>query len=274
MTYFHKSQRSILRLSGEGTLSFLHDILTASSADLQAGAMQQSCLLSPQGRILFEMFIYHMPTGDVLIEVDTDQANELRKKLTLYRLRRPITITADNDNGVIAWFDNVAAPAGYTAFKDSRHEDMGYRTIMPKAEINHLTLGDFALYEARRISLCLPEGAIDLTPNRALMLEAGLDELGAVDFQKGCYIGQEVTARTRYRGLVKKRLMVVQSAHLVPHETLTLDGRDVGTIHSVAPIDTAMVGLVLLKLSAHQAVLEENAQLMAADNPAFILPYS
>lgn len=271
MTYFHKSQRSVLRLSGEGVLVFLHDILTASSADLAIGEMQQSCLLSPQGRILCEMSLYHMADGDVLIEVDSAQADELRKKLTLYRLRRPITIQMEDDLGIIAWFDDVPAPENSLAFKDKRHEDMGYRTILRKQEIERLPLGDYAIYEARRISLALPEGAIDLTPNRALMLEAGLDELGAVDFQKGCYIGQEVTARTRYRGLVKKRLIAISSTQLVTDEAITLDGKQVGTIHSTAQNDKEMVALVLLKLSAYQAVTEDGGQLMAGDNPAFII---
>ena len=271
MTYFHKSQRSVLRLSGDGALGFLHDILTASSADLAIGDMQQSCLLSPQGRILFEMSLYHVAQGEVLIEVDSAQADDLRKKLTLYRLRRPITITAEDDLGIIAWFDGTPAPHDSLAFKDKRHEDMGYRAILPKDEIKALPLGDYAAYEARRIALALPEGAIDLTPNRALMLEAGLDELGAVDFQKGCYIGQEVTARTRYRGLVKKRLMAVSSDQLVTGEAITLDDKEVGIIHSTAQGDEAMIGLVLLKLSAKKDVIEDGAQLMAGVNPAFII---
>lgn len=271
MTYFHKSHRSVLRLSGEASLGFLHDILTASSAELAIGEMQQSCLLSPQGRILHEMTLYHMDDGDVLIETDSAQADELRKKLMLYRLRRPITIKIEDALGVIAWFDPAPAPHDGLAFKDNRHADMGYRAILPIDAINTLSLDDYALYEARRISLALPEGAIDLTPNRALMLEAGLDELGSVDFQKGCYIGQEVTARTRYRGLVKKRLMALSSAYLETGEVITLDGKEVGTIHSTAQTDKAMVGLVLLKLSAQKAAQEEGGQLMAGENPAFIL---
>ena len=271
MTYFHKSHRSVLCLSGEGVLSFLHDILTASSADLAIGEMQQSCLLSPQGRILCEMWLYHVADDEVLIEVDNAQADELRKKLTLYRLRRPITITQAEDKGVIAWFEGTAAPNGYLAFQDKRDEAMGYRTIMPTTEIIELSLGDYQIYEARRISLALPEGAIDLTPNRALMLEARLDELGAVDFQKGCYIGQEVTARTRYRGLVKKRLMAMQSAHLVTGEAITYEGKEVGIIHSVAHSEGAMVGLVLLKLSALDAMKEDNAPLMAGEETAFVI---
>ena len=271
MTYFHNQQRSLLRLSGEEALSFLHDILTASLADLPVGEMQQSCLLSPQGRILFDMFIYHSDEGEVLVEVDKDQADDLRKKLMLYRLRRPITITSEDEMAVVAWFDDTAPPKDVTVFKDKRHDNMGHRALMPLEAISALPFGDMDDYNWRRISLALPEGAQDLTPNRALMLEAGLDELRAVDFQKGCYIGQEVTARTRYRGLVKKRLMPLRAKQLATGEAITLDGKDVGIIHSTAQAGDEMIGLVLLKLTAKEAAEENKAQMMAGTHPASLL---
>ena len=271
MTYFHNQQRSLLRLSGEEALSFLHDILTASLADLPVGEMQQSCLLSPQGRILFDMFVYHSDEGEVLVEVDKDQADELRKKLTLYRLRRPITIASEDKIGVVTWFDDTAPPKDVTVFKDKRHDNMGHRALMPLEAISALPFGDMDDYNWRRISLALPEGAQDLTPNRALMLEAGLDELRAVDFQKGCYIGQEVTARTRYRGLVKKRLMPLRAKQLATGEAITLDGKDVGIIHSTAQAGDEMIGLVLLKLTAKEAAEENKAQMMAGTHPASLL---
>ena len=271
MTYFHINQRSLLRLSGEEALGFLHDILTASLADLPIGEMQQSCLLSPQGRILFDMFIYHIDKGEVLVEVDKVQADELRKKLTLYRLRRPITIASEDKMGIVTWFDDAAPPKDVTVFKDKRHEDMGYRTVMPLEAIGALPLGNMDDYNWQRISLALPEGAQDLEPNRALMLEAGLDELRAVDFQKGCYIGQEVTARTRYRGLVKKRLTPMRSKQLAAGEAITLDGKDVGIIHSTAKAGDEMIGLVLLKLTAKEAAEEDKAQMMAGAYPVSLL---
>ena len=271
MTYFHIKKRSLLRLSGEEAPRFLHDILTASLADLPVGEMQQSCLLSPQGRILFDMFIYHSDKNEVLVEVDTDQAGELRKKLMLYRLRRPITIEREDEMGVVAWFDETARLQDKIAFKDKRHKDMGYRAIMPLAEIDALPLGNVDEYNWRRISLALPEGAQDLEPNRALMLEAGLDELKAVDFQKGCYIGQEVTARTRYRGLVKKRLTPMRAKKLVAGEAIMLDDKNVGIIHSTAKAGDEMIGLVLLKLSAKKAAEDDKAQMMAGTHPASLL---
>ena len=271
MTYFHIIERSLLRVSGEEALGFLHDILTASLADLPVGEMQQSCLLSPQGRILFDMFIYHIDENEVLVEVDIEQADELRKKLMLYRLRRPITIAREEEMAVVAWFDDTPHLQDKIAFKDKRHKDMGHRAIMPLAEIGALSLGDMDEYHWRRISLALPEGAQDLTPNRALMLEAGLDELRAVDFQKGCYIGQEVTARTRYRGLVKKRLTPMRAKQLATGEAITLDGKDVGIIHSTAKAGDEVIGLVLLKLSAKKAAEEDKAQLMAGAHPASLL---
>ena len=108
-------------------------------------------------------------------------------------------------------YDGTLQPDDNIIYLDPRHADLGCRIIttsddLPPA-LNGAKPAPFANWQARRIRQAIPEGAIDLVPERALMLEAGLDKLAAVDFEKGCYIGQEVTARTHYRGLVKRRLL-------------------------------------------------------------------
>lgn len=247
MSLFHKSERQIITLNGDNPAGFLHDILTANSTSIAIGEMRQSCLLSPQGRILFEIGLYPKSDDEILIEIDANQADEFMRKLQLYKLRRKITITKNDDLAILAGFDEKPDMPAFFA-TDTRHKDMGWLGIISKDHITNMPFDDEDSYHAKRISLAVPEGARDLTPNRALMLEAGLEITNAVDFQKGCYIGQEVTARTRYRGLVKRRLVPVIGDKIETGMVITSDNKEVGIIHSVASYDNAMIGLASIKL--------------------------
>lgn len=270
MALYHKAHRTVLRITGEGALQFLHDILTADCLSVSAGEMRQSCLLSPQGRILAEMILYPNSPDDVYLDIDTSQAEETVKKLRLYRLRRPLTLSHEEDLHVIACLDEVPALADITFVKDTRHEAMGYLALIPQSQIATLSFAPYEDYLARRFSLALPEGPLELTPNRALMLEAGLDLIKAVDFKKGCYIGQEVTARTHYRGLVKKRLLPIIAPHLAAEMPLMSNGKTVGTVHHAAPHNGQMIGLATLKLAAVHDILDGAASCEAEGSSAEI----
>ena len=259
MALYHKAHRTVLRITGEGALQFLHDILTADCLSVSAGEMRQSCLLSPQGRILAEMILYPNSPDDVYLDIDTSQAEETVKKLRLYRLRRPLTLSHEEDLHVIACLDEVPALADITFVKDTRHEAMGYLALIPQSQLATLSFAPYEDYLARRFSLALPEGPLELTPNRALMLEAGLDLIKAVDFKKGCYIGQEVTARTHYRGLVKKRLLPIIAPHLAAEMPLMSNGKTIGTVHHATPHNGQMIGLATLKLAAVHDILDGTA---------------
>ena len=259
MALYHKAHRTVLRITGEGALQFLHDILTADCLSVSAGEMRQSCLLSPQGRILAEMILYPNSPDDVYLDIDTSQAEETVKKLRLYRLRRPLSLSHEEDLHVIACLDEVPALADITFVKDTRHEAMGYLALIPQSQLATLSFAPYEDYLARRFSLALPEGPLELTPNRALMLEAGLDLIKAVDFKKGCYIGQEVTARTHYRGLVKKRLLPIIAPHLAAEMPLMSNGKTIGTVHHATPHNGQMIGLATLKLAAVHDILDGTA---------------
>ena len=264
MSYYHLAHRCLIALSGEAPIAFLQDILTADIASLSDNEMRQSCLLSPQGRILVEMCVYvASPTDDeavVYIACDASQQDELIKKLQLYRLRRKITITDAEDLCLIACDDNapeMLSPQMLSpemtpiiCARDERAPHRGYQIILPKDALAQLLLADDGLYKANRIRDAIPEGPDELQPNRALMLEAGLDVFAAVDFKKGCYIGQEVTARTHYRGLVKRRLVPVRATHLSSDAPLMQDDKDVGQMLTTVTDGTTMIGLASLRLTA------------------------
>ena len=254
MRLYHLDHRTIISLEGEAPIAFLQDILTADIASLGANEMRQSCLLSPQGRILIEMSIL-IPAQNgeaerLYIACDESQADELMKKLKLYRLRRKITIDRCDDYSLIASDEAPEFDDMLVCAPDKRAPNRGYLAIIKSDAIPALTLSDKAQHKAHRLLDAIPEGPEELVPNRALMLEAGLDMFDAVDFKKGCYIGQEVTARTRWRGLVKRRLVPVKGANLSAGASLMQDEKEVGTILATAPLGEGIIGLASLRLAA------------------------
>ena len=259
MTITHLAHRRLLCLAGDGPIALLQDILTADIASLAVGEMRQSCLLSPQGRILIEMtiIITRKIAGDeqLYIACDHSQVDELAAKLKLYRLRRKITITSCPDLALIA-SDTPIKHQALICAKDERAPNRGSIAIIEKEALTSFTPAASDSYLYARLADGIPEGPEELTPNRALILEAGLDIFEAVDFKKGCYIGQEVTARTRYRGLVKRRLIPVKATHMAKGSQIMQDGKEVGTVLSTARDETGAIGLASVRLHAIHAAQE------------------
>ena len=141
---------------------------------------------------------------------------------------------------------------------DPRNPDLGTHILANGARAS-VSADKIDIWHTARIAAGIPEGAIDLTPERALMLEAGLDQLGAVDFEKGCYVGQEVTARTHYRGLVKRRLVpiTIKGEPPIVNSAITWNEKVIGNSKTAAPSDNGMsICLALLKLSDIHAILD------------------
>ena len=219
MTYFANGHiakcddAGFIMVSGTESIDFLQSILTANVATIAVGGCRPSALLTPQGRILIDMMLYRLSDQDICIQTDQERTADLLTRLRRYRLRRPVTMEHGLDMHLTLWwgYEGTAKPDDDRIFLDPRHADLGCRIISSRADlpptVNGAKPASYEHWQARRIRQAIPEGSIDLVPERALMLEAGLDKLTAVDFEKGCYIGQEVTARTHYRGLVKRRLL-------------------------------------------------------------------
>ena len=265
--------KHIIRLTGEDVRDFLNDILTAQINTLASDTARAACLLSPQGRILFDMLV--VATADtVFLITEAEQAAPLAKRLTMYRLRRKIEITVSSNlcAGHIWGTDHgdFILPDSCISAHDERHKGLGSLVLF--SETDGLPEQAEAKYwQALRISLGVPEGAADLTPNRTLMLEAGLHLLGAIDFEKGCYIGQEVTARTHYRGLVKRRLLPISaSGRLTPAQTLQRSDTAIGKTGSTTSLpDGEYIALASLRLDAVQDSLAGTAEL-TTDNGQII----
>ena len=267
----HPELRMII-VSGDEAGTFLNDILTAQIDALPAGLARTACLLSPQGRILFDMLVVRTGNNEFGLVTEEEQAASLAKRLTLYRLRRKLIIKLETDFCFAHLWQNADLPRkNWQQYDDERHPLLGSLLVSNTTEV----LPDDRLWQRQRIALGIPQGAADLTPNRALILEAGLQLLGGVDFQKGCYVGQEVTARTFYRGLVKRRFLPVLSPEhqLKPHDEIYHREKLAGICHSVAENGSGSIALAALRLDAVSAVQAGDGAFLSHEKPIdFLIP--
>jgi folate-binding protein YgfZ len=192
--------RAIIRLSGEDARPFLQGLVTRDVLTLAPGGPRWSGLLTAQGKALFD-FILWADGDDILIDCEAAQADALARRLTLYRLRRKVAITRDEGLAVHWALEAPDRPV------DPRLPALGHRWIGPQSA------GDTsAAFRTHRLALGVFEGAGELGQDQTLWLEANAEELRGVDYDKGCYVGQENTARMHYRAKVNRRLVAVPLA--------------------------------------------------------------
>jgi hypothetical protein len=186
--------RALIRISGEDVRGFLQGLVTQDIAAVTPGQPRWSALLSPQGKALFD-FILWEDGDDILIDCEAERAEALTRRLTLYRLRRPITIALD-ETLAVHW-----APEAADRPRDPRLAALGARWLAPPSE-------PASGWRAHRLSLGVTEGVTELGDGETLWLECNARELNGVSFTKGCFIGQENTARMHHRAKVNRRLIV------------------------------------------------------------------
>ncbi|MEO1169124.1 MAG: folate-binding protein [Pseudomonadota bacterium] len=189
------SDRAVVRLSGEDVREFLQGLVTQNVDRIQPDAPQWAALLGAQGKVLFD-FLLWADGEDILVDCEAEAADDLARRLTLYRLRRPITIARDETLAVHWSRDASDHPA------DPRLAALGHRWLAPATD-------PAEGWRAHRLALGVTEGIAELGSDKTLWLECNAEELNGVDFEKGCYVGQENTARMHYRNKVNRRLVVV-----------------------------------------------------------------
>ncbi len=211
----------MLRISGGDRQSFLQGLVTNDVARLGEGPLY-AALLSAQGKYLFDFFVAQ--AGDaIVLDVAADRAPALAQRLSMYRLRADVQIEAD---GRPVWRGIGDGPAG--AFADPRHEAMGWR-LYGEAAVEALPEDYF---EALRVEHIIPEP--ELVENETYILEAGFERLNGVDFRKGCYVGQEITARMKHKTELKKGLRrVAVQGEAEFGAAITAAGKPVGTLYTV-----------------------------------------
>lgn len=242
------SDRALIVVTGSERVSFLNGLLTNSLGPVERGEAVYACLLTPQGKFLFDFFV--AAEGEhLLLEVDAARRADCLRRLSLYKLRADVSLAAEDGYSGMAGFD-APMPDGGLAFTDPRHPQMGWRLWWPKDRPLPATEPAEA-YHRHRIGLGVPDGSLDLEPERSILLEFNLDGLNAIDFQKGCYIGQELTARTKYRAVLKRKAQPVRLDGPVPPPgtPILANGKEAGELRSAVP----GLGLALIRLDADPA---------------------
>jgi folate-binding protein YgfZ len=256
--------RGVLELSGPDRVSFLNGLVSNDVTKAGPGRAVWAALLTPQGKYLIDFFI--LSDGErLLLDVPREAIPALMQKLRRYKLRAAVEMKDLSDElKVYATWNGVPPQIPLTA-ADPRLHEAGYRCLSGDKVTATATPEDYA---AHRIALGLPDGPPDLEPDKTLLLEAGFDELGGVDWEKGCYMGQELTARTKYRGLIKRRLLPVALEHpgVTAGTPIFADGLEVGTIRSAA----GRIALATLRLDALNKPLSAADTELAPHPPSWL----
>lgn len=246
--------RGVIAVAGEDRAAFLQGLVSNDLRRVTPDHAVYALFLTPQGKFLHDFRIAESD-GALLLDPEADRREEFLRRLRMYKLRSKITLE-DRVGALVsvALFGGdalarlglpeeagAAAPfAGGVAFTDPRLPALGARAFLPReGAAAALEAAGFAPqsaedYNRLRLSLGVPEGGRDLVPDRSLPLENDLDDLNAISWDKGCYMGQELTARTKYRALIKKKLFPVtlDGPLPAPGTPVTLDGKEVGEIRS------------------------------------------
>lgn len=243
------SDRAVVRVSGPAAHGFLQGLITNDIDKAKPGGAIHAGLLTPQGKILFDFFV--VPAADgFLLEIAKAKAGELAQRLGFYKLRAQVEIAEDPSFAVAAaWGAPPRLPDGAIAYADPRLSALSLRILL-QAEADARNLGCTIAaedeYHAHRIALGVPEGGRDYAFGDAFPHEAMFDRLAGVDFDKGCFIGQEVVSRMEHRGIARKRIVGVEGEGPLPPSgtEITAGGAPVGTLGSVSEHS----GLALLRL--------------------------
>ncbi|HEX5306293.1 MAG TPA: hypothetical protein VFW82_09435 [Dyella sp.] len=236
-------ERGVIEIGGADRVAFLQGLVSNDVAEAAPGRAVWAALLTPQGKWLADFFIL-CDDRRLLLDVEVAQRPALLQRLTRFRLRSKVDIAGRDDLAVHAAWDGAPDCSGVIA-PDPRLPAAGWRVLTPDRPPATASAED---WDRHRLALGLPDGSRDLEAEKTVLLEAGFDELHGVSWSKGCYMGQELTARTKYRGLVKRRLVpvAVEGPLPAPGTAVLRDATEVGTMRS----GREALGLAVLRLDA------------------------
>jgi folate-binding protein YgfZ len=269
------SPRGLLRLSGPDRVSFLQGIVSNDIKKARPGHAVWATLLTAQGKYLHDFFV--IADGEtLLLDAEGERLADLQRRLTLYKLRAKVTIAPVTDLVVrLGWGTALPEAAeGALIVQDPRLAELGIRIVAPadwQAPAG-LTAGDSADWDRLRLALGVPDGSRDLTTEKSILLENGFDELHGIAWDKGCYVGQELTARTKYRGLVKKRLLPVafDGPAPTPGTIIMQNGAEAGEMRSGR--DGIGLGLIRLEALKSDADMTAGGMRVTPRPPAWFMP--
>lgn len=270
--------RGVVEVKGPDARRFLHGLLTNAVEPLTPGTAAFCGLLSPQGKILCDFFVVARSDDDFLLDCPRDQAAELVRRLSLYKLRSDVAIKdVSTDYTVsVTWADadgisntpaQVVSPPGGLAYADPRRPELGLRLLLTMSD--DWVPGELdakpasaAAYHARRIAVGIPDGGRDYEYGDTFPHEALYDQIHGVDFDKGCYVGQEVVSRMQHRGTARKRIVHVTGNAPLPDgfTDVKVGGATIGRLGSIDGAD----GLALVRTD-RVAEAQDRSQAIEAD---------
>lgn len=263
--------RGVVKLAGEDARNFLNGLVTTDVTQLAPGVARFGALLTPQGKIIVDFLITEAPAGHgggFLLDCPRPLAQALADKLGFYKLRAKVTVENLSGNlGVIAAWDGEPAMKPDLAFADPRSGTLGWRILAPPelakkvADLIGADLVDSTAYEAHRIAAGVPRGGLDFIYGDAFPHETNMDRLHGVDFDKGCYVGQEVVSRMQHRGTARTRTVRVTLEGAPPEagSPILAGDKPVGTMGSTS----GQNGLALIRTDRVADAIEAGAQLSA-----------
>jgi folate-binding protein YgfZ len=239
------NSRGCIIITGDDRFNFLQGLITNDIKTLEKQTAIYACILSPQGKYLADLFVIKL-NDSLLIDIPEKSSQELLLKLNMYKLRSLVTISYAKNIKIIASdkllnnFDKELV-----SFNDPRNIDLGVRYYINENNLDAIdNLENLEeLYDLKRIELRVAEGEKDLIVNKSFPLEYELDRLNAFSFDKGCYVGQEVVSRTKYQGVIRKKIYKIQANNAIePCQEIIVEGNKMGVICSVV----GNIGLALL----------------------------
>lgn len=223
---FTDDRRGVLRITGADSHDLLQDLVTNDLKNLSGDALIYAALLTPQGKYLFDFFLFEQD-GAIMLDVAKDRAPALAQRLMMYRLRRDMTVEGTDLAVTLSWGGDT--PAG--SLPDPRDAALGWRSY-GEAVAPTATQAD---YDALRVSAMVPDTGAELIADESYILEMGFERLNGVDFRKGCYVGQEVTARMKHKTELRKGLALVSvEGEAAPGAAITAEGKPAGSLLTVS----------------------------------------
>lgn len=255
----HKD-RKIIELSGADKANFLQGLITNDVHLLETQSIIYALMLSPQGRFQFELFVVCAGKNLWLLDVEAEHAEAILKKLQMFKLRSDINLCISNE-----W--QVGVSANITGSEilvlDPRYSKMGYRFYQKKSI--DFSAADFENYQNLRLAFTVPEGSKDMILDKSIPLEWNMENLNAISWTKGCYMGQELTARTKHVGALRKNIFTVNfsaSGNYLRGCNLVQADKTVGVLGS----SNANIGIALI----HSDALSNAEKILLADTDCHI----
>ncbi|MFG1303348.1 folate-binding protein YgfZ [Xanthobacter autotrophicus] len=263
MPVVYLTDRVLIRATGPEASKFLHGVITCNVQTMAKGDSRYGALLTPQGKIISDFLFYAEGEDAFLFDVPAERAEDLLKRLTFHRLRAKVTFAKADDLAVAAVFGEAGEVPEGALYPDPRLAALGQRLVLPLAAAQALS-SDAAPYEAHRIALGIPKGGPDFAYGDTFPHEADMDQLGGVDFKKGCYVGQEVVSRMEHRSTPRNRLVeVLFDTPLATGQEITAGDKSVGQVLSV----TDGRGIATVRLDRANDAKTDGVPLLAGEVP-------